>query len=81
MQALQQQTVTVIEGVAYAAVAAVLRGSTATEMTAVMQPVAVSKSQAVCKAALVAEKILPGLFQVSTSGVHELKLSKPKLMH
>ena len=72
---------TVIEGGAYAAAAAVLRGSTATERIVVMQTVAVSKSQAVCKAALVAEKILPGLFQASSSGVHELKLSKPKLMH
>ena len=81
MQALQQQTVTEIEGGAHAAAAAVLRGSTATERIVVTQTVAVSKSQAACKAALVAEKILPGLFQVSTSGVHELKLSKPKLTH
>ena len=81
MQAPQQQTVTVIEGGAYAAAAAVLRGSTATERIVVMQTVAVSKSQAACKEALDAEKILPGLFQASTSGIHELKLSKPKLMH
>ncbi len=81
MQAQQQQTVTEIEGGAHAAAAAVLRGSTATERTAVMQTVAVSKSQAACRAALVAEKILPGLFLDSTSGVHGLKLSRLKLMH
>ncbi len=81
MQALQQQTVTEIEGGANAAAAAVLRGSTATERIVVTQTVAVSKSQAACKAALVAEKILRGLFQDSTSGAHGLKLSRLKLMH
>jgi hypothetical protein len=73
--------VTEIEGDAHAAVAAVARGSTATEKIAVMQTVAVSKSQAACRAALVAEKILPGLFQDSSSGAHERKLSRLKLMH
>jgi hypothetical protein len=73
--------VTEIEGDAHAVAAAVPRGNTATEKTAVMQTVAVSNSQAACRAALVAEKILPGLFQDSTSGGHALKLSRPKLMH
>ncbi len=70
-----------IVGVATAAAAAALRGSTVMKMIVVRQIVAVSNSQAACKEALDAEKILPGLFQDSTSGGHVLKLSRPKLMH
>ena len=80
-RAPQQQTVTAIVGVATAAAAAALRGSTVTERIVVRQTVAVSNLQAACKEALEAEKILPGLFQDSTSGGHGLKLSRLKLMH